>query len=203
MDKTHRILLDEPERAWLQSLIHTGTRSAQTQRRARILLLADENRPEGGLHDAAIARALDISSPTVERARREYGQRGRDALLRKARLVGPRPRKLDALKEARLIALCCQQPPEGQARWSLSLLADKLVELEIVESICPETIRQTLHSNALKPWQKKHWCLPPQEQRRVRLRHGGRAGSLSPARRSQAAAHLPGRGQRATAGRSA
>lgn len=192
MDKTHRILLDEAERAWLQSLIHTGTRSAQTQRRARILLLADENRPEGALRDAAIARAVDISSPTVERARREYCQRGRDALLRKARLVGPRPRKLDALKEAQLITLCCQQPPEGQARWSLSVLADKLVELQIVETICPETIRQTLHSNALKPWLKKHWCLPPQEQRRVRLRHGRGAGSLSPARRSPATAHLPG-----------
>jgi hypothetical protein len=57
-------------------------------------------------------------------------------------------------------------------------LADKLVELNVVDSIGKETLRQTLHSNALKPWQKKHWCLPPQERRLIRLRHGGRAGSL-------------------------
>jgi len=179
MEKAHRIFLSPTQREGLQSLVHTGVRSAQTQRRARILLLADENRPEGSLGDTAIARLLDISSPTVERARREFIQRGEESLQRKVRLVGPRARKLDAYQEAQLVTLCCQKPPEGQARWSLRLLVDKIVEFQIVDSISKETFRQTLHSNALKPWQKKHWCLPPQERRRVRLRHGRRAGSLS------------------------
>lgn len=199
MLKQHRIVLESEARLWLEQLVNTGTRSAQTQRRARALLLADENLPDGGWTDTKIAAAPGVSVPTVERARREYHQRGKASLERKLRREGPRPRKLDARQEARMIALCCEKPPDGTARWSLRLLADKLVELQVVDAISHETVRQTLHSNALKPWQKKHWCLPPQEQRRVRVRDGRRAGGLSPARRSQAPAHLSGRGKRATA----
>ena len=64
-------------------------------------------------------------------------------------------RKLEGEEEAHLIALCCSNPPEGQARWTLKLLADKMVELEYVENLCPETVRKTLKQNELKPWQKK------------------------------------------------
>lgn len=199
MLKQHRIVLEPEARLWLEQLVNTGTRSAQTQRRARALLLADENAGHGGWSDIKIAEALDLSVPTIERARREYHQRGKVSLERKPRLVGPRERKLDARQEAQMIALCCEKPPDGNARWSLRLLADKLVELKVVDTISHETVRQALHSNTLKPWQKKHWCLPPQEQRRVRLRDGRRAGGLSPARRPQASAHLPGRGKCATA----
>jgi len=179
MGKLHRIALEPEDRLWLEQLIHTGTRSALTQRRARCLLMADTNRPGGPMADAAIARALDLSNLTVERARREWHQRGRASLERKPRLTGPRERRLDARQEAELVVLCCGSPPDGASRWTLRLLASQLVELDIVDSISPETVRQTLRTNKLKPWQKKQWCLSPQGQRRLRLRHGGHPGSVS------------------------
>ncbi len=192
MRKENRIALEAETRQWLERWVKIGVRSAQSQRRARILLWADENAEHGGWSDAKIAGVLEISVLTVERARREYRRCGRESLLRKPRLKGPRERKLDARQEAQLVALCCEPPPQGNARWSLRLLADKLVELQVVEAISHETVRQVLHSNKLKPWQKKHWCLPPREQRRVRLCHGRCAGSLSSAVKSSSPTCLPG-----------
>jgi transposase len=193
MAKQYRISIEPDERIGLEQLIKTGTRSALTQRRVRALLLADENQSGGGRNDVEIASIVGVSVATVERTRREYHQRGKASLERKPVLVGPRERKLDARHEAQMIALCCEKPPDGMARWSLRLLADKLVELEVVDAISHETVRQVLQSNAIKPWQKKHWCLPPQEQCRIRLRDGGRPRSLPSASRSKASVGLPRR----------
>ena len=105
-----------------------------------------------------------------------------------------RPKKLDGYDEARLIALACSQPPEGRASWTLQLLADRLVECEIVDSISTETVRQTLkkRTQALAERVLVH---PATGQRRVRLRHGGRAGGLPPSIRGQRGAGVPGRNQ--------
>ncbi len=69
--------------------------------------------------------------------------------------------RIDGEQEAQLIAICCSEAPEGRARWTLKLLSNQLVEMGVVESIAPETVRQTLKKNELKPWLKKEWCIPP------------------------------------------
>ena len=112
---------------------------------ARILLKADAG-PEGpAWTDARIAEALEVDVSTVERLRQRFVEQGPDAALGRKKQDRPsRPRTLVGTAEARLIALACSHPPAGRGRWTLRLLADKLVELEIVETVSTETIRRTL-----------------------------------------------------------
>ena len=131
------------------------------------------------MRDEDIARSLQIGSATVERVRRRCVEEGIEAALGRREQLNRRQKKLDGSGEAHLIALACGEPPEGRAGWTLKLLADRLVEREVVESISRETVRQTLK----KPTQalaERMLVHPAQGQRRVRLRHGGRAGGLSP-----------------------
>ncbi len=102
-----------------------------------------------------------MGSATIERVRQRFVEEGLHAALTRHRPHSRYLRKLDGAQEAYLIALTCSQPEEGQERWTLQLLADKLVQLHIVESISRETIRQVLQHNELKPWLKKQWCIPP------------------------------------------
>ena len=144
MAKRYRVTLTRPERQELQQLISRGKADARKLAHARILLQADE--AEGGPRrtDEQIASALDASTRTVERVRERFVEQGLDAALL------PRPskrvyaRKLDGRQEAKLVALACSKPPAGKARWTLRLLADEMVELEVVESLSHETVRQTL-----------------------------------------------------------
>ena len=114
------------------------------QRHARILLLADSAGAEGGWKDAQIARATQTSIPTVERVRRVCVEHGLERALERKDPAREYERKLDGKGEAQLLALCCGAPPEGQVRWTLRLLAGRLVELEVVEAISHETVRRTL-----------------------------------------------------------
>jgi transposase len=154
--KRYIVTLTAEEREMLQTMIHSGTERARKMTRARILLKADQ-----GWRDAAIATALDVGITTVERTRQRFVLEGLDAALK------PRPprrqyyRKLDGEQEARLVALVCSSPPEGYGHWSMRLLADKVVELNIVDSVSHETIRRVLQDNELKPWLKEEWCIPP------------------------------------------
>jgi transposase len=141
----------------LQTLISSGTERARKMTRARILLKADE-RWKG----KDICRALDVGIATVERVRKRFVLEGLTAALNRRRPNRVYSRKLDGEQEARLIALTCSSPPEGHARWSLRLLADRVVQLKIVDSVSHETVRQVLKDNELKPWLKKEWCIPPQ-----------------------------------------
>ena len=136
--------------------------AAYKQTHARILLLSDENQAGGTMRDQEIARALQVGTATVERVRRRCVEEGVEAALERKEQVNRRPKKLDGQGEAHLVALACGEPPEGRVSWTLKLLADRLVEREIMESISPETVRQTLGKNELKPWLKECWCLPPQ-----------------------------------------
>lgn len=140
----YRILLSDDERAALRSLVSAGIAPARTLTRARILLKADHSDAGPGWSDAAIAGALDVNPSTVLRVRRQFVEDGLTATLERKRPDRIYPRTLDGDAEARLVAMTCGTPPDGQARWSLRLLADALVRLEVVEAISHETVRQTL-----------------------------------------------------------
>ena len=142
--KKHHIRLNGEEREQLATILRKGQSSAHGQRHARILLLADTDGPEGGWSDARIARAAHTSIPTVERVRRVCVEHGLWRALEGKDPERASLRKFDGRGEAQLIALCCGAAPEGRARWTLRLLGARLVELEIVESISHETVRQTL-----------------------------------------------------------
>ncbi len=160
--KKYRIELTAEEQQELKALVSKGRAAAYKQTHARILLLSDEARKDGGLTDEEVARSLEIASATVERIRRRCVEEGIEAALGRKEQQRRRPKKLDGAAEAHLIALACGEPPEGRVSWTLRLLADRLVECEIVESIHPETVRKTLKTNELKPWLKECWCIPPQ-----------------------------------------
>src|SRR5262249_31382860 len=111
----------------------------------RILLKADQADGSPGWIDAQIAEAVEVSVATVERVRQRFIEQGLDAALgRKTPARPSRKRKLDGAAEARLIALACSKPPTGRVAWTLRRLAARLVEVEVVNGICPETVRQTL-----------------------------------------------------------
>jgi transposase len=105
-----------------------------------------------------IASQVNVSLSTVHRTRQYFVDYGIDATLHDAPRSG-QPRKLDANQEALMIAMCCTEPPQGRCRWTLSMLGEHLISLTEVDSISPETIRQRLKDNDLKPWQKKMWCI--------------------------------------------
>jgi hypothetical protein len=112
--------------------------------RARVLLKADHGVGGPGWSDAAIAGALDLHPSTVQRIRRQFVTDGLTATLERKRPDRVYARVLDGRQEAHLVALACSTPPAGQARWSLRLLADELVRLEVVEAVSHETVRRTL-----------------------------------------------------------
>ncbi len=142
--KKHIIALKPAERETLSELIASGKASARKLTHARILLKADQGDGRTAWTDEAISQALDISQPTVQRVRRLYVTEGLDAALNHRRPKRFRPHTLDGEQEAHLIAVACSTPPAGRDRWTLRLLADKMVELHYVDSVSHETIRQTL-----------------------------------------------------------
>jgi hypothetical protein len=145
MAKKYLVTLTPDERDRLTALISARKRSALTLTRTRIFLKADqaEGRPAWG--DARIAEALDCGLRTVERVRLRFVERGLKAALGRNPQNRPsRERKFDGATEARLIAVACSEPPEGRARWTLKLLADKLVDLEVFASVSDETVRRVL-----------------------------------------------------------
>ena len=152
MAKKYLVTLTPDERDRLTALISAGKRSALTLTRARILLKADEAEGGPAWEDAKIVEALDCGLRTVERVRQRFVERGLEAALgRKPQDQPSRERKFDGAAEARLIALACSEPPEGRARWTLKLLADQLVELEVFESVSDETVRRVLKKTNLSP----------------------------------------------------
>lgn len=143
--KKYVVRLSAGEREQLEALIRKGKRPAQILTKARILLKADVSEAGDGWSDSRIAEALDTSIATVERTRRQLVEEGFEAvLIRKYNPRCARPRIFDGAAEAKLIALACGPAPAGQARWSLRLLEEKVVELRIVDSVSDNTIGRTL-----------------------------------------------------------
>jgi transposase len=144
MKKKYPVILSDTERVQLKNLIAAGTAPARKLTHARILLKADQS-PEGPAWvDEQVAEAVEVSQPTVSRVRKQYFEEGMEAALNRRSPNREYHRKLDGKQEARLVALACSKPPQGQARWSLRLLADRMVELEVVEDISYQTVRRTL-----------------------------------------------------------
>lgn len=145
MPKKYRVTLTGEERAELERLLSRGKADVRCLKHAQILLKADEAEGGPGWSDERIAEALDAGIATIERLRQRFIEEGLQAALRTYR-TGTRTyaRKLDGAQEAHLIALACSAPPEGHARWTLRLLATRMVELAYVDALSYETVRQTL-----------------------------------------------------------
>ena len=142
--KKYIVRLARQEREQLEEIISTGKSTAHKQTRARILLKADQRRKRRWLTDQGIADAVEVSIPTVERVRKIFVEEGFDMALNFRKPRGRPPRKVDGDIEARLVTLACSKPPEGRQRWTLQLLADELVQLNLVDSISYEAVRTTL-----------------------------------------------------------
>jgi transposase len=143
--KKYLVTLTADEREQLTRLLASGKAAAQKLTHARILLKADQADGGPAWIDDQIADALDVSVATIERVRQRFVEQGLDAAVcRKKQGKPSRERKLDGRAEARLIAVACSTPPDGRRRWTMKLLADKLVELEVVDAVSDETVRRTL-----------------------------------------------------------
>lgn len=145
MTKKYIVSLSETEREELKSLIRQGKQSARTLTRAHILLLSDEKQS-----DQTIAQALHVHVNTVERIRAKFVEQGVEFAVRNRPIPGAR-RKLDSTAEVYLVATACSDAPNGRAKWTMQLLADELVRLELVDEISDETVRRTLKKTKLSP----------------------------------------------------
>jgi transposase len=149
--KKYIVTLTEEERQRLQEMLSRGKTAACKLTHARILLKADAAAGGPNWRDDTIAEALDVGRATVERVRKQFVEEGLDAALERRPPRRQYRRKLDGDGEAHLIALACQQPPEGRDRWTLRLLADRMVALEYVDEISYQTVRRTLKKTRSSP----------------------------------------------------
>lgn len=144
MKKKYIVTLTDEERHTVQEMLSRGKAAARKLTHARILLKADAPPGGPGWNDESIAEALEVGRATVERVRKEFVEEGLDAALERRRPRRVYLRKLDGDGEAHLVALACQKPPEGRSRWTLQLLADRMVQLQYVDEISYQTVRRTL-----------------------------------------------------------
>jgi transposase len=149
MKKKYIVTLTEPEREMLQAMLSKGKAAARKLMHARVLLKADASPGGPAWNDDQIAEGLEVGRATVERVRREFVEGGLDAALERRKPRRQYQRRLDGDGEAHLIALACQKPPEGHARWTLRLLADRMVLLEYVDRLSYQTVRRTLKKTSL------------------------------------------------------
>ena len=143
--KKYKVTLTSEERQQLQKLITAGKASAKKLAHARILLKADAAKSGPGWSDSRIAKAIEVSTDTIARVRQRFVEQGLEAaLVRKKQDKPSRERILDGRAEAKLIALACSAAPDGRESWTMQLLADKLIELKLVDAVSDETVRRTL-----------------------------------------------------------
>jgi hypothetical protein len=144
MQKFYRVTLTDEEREELRGLVSKGKGAARKLARARMLLLADQAAGGPANSDPEIVAALGCGRATVERVRQQFVEEGLEATLNPKPSTRIYERRLDGKAEAHLVAMTCGAPPEGRARWTLRLLADRMVALGYVESVSHEAVRQTL-----------------------------------------------------------
>jgi transposase len=178
MKKRYVVRLTSEEREQLQGLVQRGREAAYRRRHAQVLLLADEGEQGEGLIDREVAERVGCTRRTVEQIRERCVCEGLQAALERKKRSRERSRVLDGEGEARLVRLACSEPPTGRARWTLKMLRDRLVELEVVESISTEAVRQVLkkHHQTLA---EAHGVHPGAGERGVRVPNGSGAGRVS------------------------
>ena len=142
--KKHHVTLTPDQRERVEIIARSYKHSQRERNRARILLLCDTCQEEGACQDARIEQQVGVCNATVEQVRRRFAQEGLDAALFHKEQTRRKERALDGRAEAFLVATTCSAPPDGHARWSLHLLADKVIQAGYCESVSHETIRQTL-----------------------------------------------------------
>ena len=138
------VRLESEERDQLQRMVDEGRGSKSVRQRARVLLKTDQADGAPAWSDERVAEFAEVSLSTVHRVRQRFVEEGFEAAVQKTRSPGRQYRKLDGAAEARLIATACSQAPEGRNRWTLRLLADRLVELGVIETVSHECVRSTL-----------------------------------------------------------
>ena len=193
MTKRYRVTLTADERDELGRLLARGKADVRKIKHAQILLKADEAEGGPGWPDQRIAEALEVGIATVERVRRRFVEEGLASALSPYR-GGKRiyEHKLDGAQEAHLIALACSAPPEGRARWTLRLLARRMVELAYVDTLSYETVRQILKKERPPTAPQADVVHPRETLGGVRLPHGRCAGGLPPPVQSQASSSVRG-----------
>lgn len=141
----HKVVLTTVQRQDLERMTRQSTIGVTKKRSATVLLRADADHPDGGCTDVQIAAELSVSVRQLERIRKRFALQGLDAALeRSTRRDAGVPKVFDGSAEAHLVTLCCSEPPAGRDHWTLQLLCDELARLEVVTSVCPETVRQCL-----------------------------------------------------------
>ena len=180
MAKRYRVTLTAEEPEALGGMISRGKADARKLAHARVLLQADacEGGPEWT--DTRIAEAVRVSVRTIERVRQRFVEEGLEAALLPKPSRRVYPRKLDGAQEAKLLALACSEPPEDKRRWTLRLLAERMVELEVVPDLSHETVRLRLKKECAQTASAADVVHPAQALSRVRVPHGRRAGGLPP-----------------------
>nr|WP_156934177.1 IS630 family transposase [Paenibacillus zanthoxyli] len=159
MEKRWIVTLSLEEREQLETLIKKGKVAGYKIKHAHILLKVDEGEQGPAWPDTRIAEAYNVHESTVRNMRKRLVEKGLEAALEREKRTNY-TRKLDGEAEARLLAIACSEPPEGASTWSVRLLADRMVELEIVDELSHMTVQRALKKNELKPWLKKQWCIP-------------------------------------------
>lgn len=156
--KKYQVKLTEKQRQELINLTRRGKSSARQLTRARVLLLSDDNRPKGGMTDGEIAEIFSVSLSTIHRIRRQFVNGGLDEALSEKPRSG-RPKVFLGRDAAHITALACSDAPEGHAKWSLRLLADKAVELEYVDNISYQTVSNMLKKTRFRRISKSNGAL--------------------------------------------
>lgn len=152
MNKKYVVRLTEEERSQLRSLVRAGKAAARKLTRARVLLKVDQGPSGPAWTDEQVTQALEVGSTMVAQVRERFVEQGLEAAINRKKQRAPsRLRKLDGVAEARLVALGCSSPPTGRARWTMRLLADQLVALELVDTVSHDTVWRTLKKTRSNP----------------------------------------------------
>ena len=156
MPTKYHIRLSSEEQHNLKQIVQASKVARHKRIHAQILLALDEN--GSALSETTAADVCAVSVPTVQRIRKRCVEEGLEIAVESKFSRKGRRRSLDGEQHAYLVALTCSKPPEGICRWTMKLLANKLVELEIVDTVSPSTVSRELKKNEIKPWQKREWC---------------------------------------------